>query len=75
MNDKTPQRTSGKARAEQLFSEGRKEIERRGAIARWTMRATSELGSLPKTVATGVLRVGNIACAVLDDDDSTRVLT
>lgn len=75
MDDETPQQKGGKARAQSLSQEMRSEIARRGAMARWATRSASELGRSPKAVATGVLRVGNIPCAVLDDDENTRVLT
>lgn len=59
----------GKARAEVLTPERRKEIAREGARARWSEP------TLPTYRAThlGQLKIGNIDCAVLED--KTRVLT
>jgi hypothetical protein len=60
---------SGKARAEVLSPERRKEIAREGAKARWGEHA------FPTFRAThlGQLKIGDIECAVLED--KTRVLT
>jgi hypothetical protein len=60
----------GIARAAALSSEQRREIARGAAISRWAK-------DLPRAIAAGVLRIGdvNIACAVLDDEKNTRVLT
>jgi hypothetical protein len=61
---------SGFARAAALSPEQRREIARGAAISRWTK-------DLPRAIATGDLKIGdaNIACAVLDDEKNTRVLT
>lgn len=75
MSDETPQSRGGKARAKALSGEVRKEIAVRAAQARWGAPANPEDGPLPKAIAAGVLRIGNIPCAVLDDKDNTRVLT
>jgi len=72
--DDTPQRRGGVARARALSPEARKEIATRAAQARW---GHPEEDRLPKAIASGILRVGNalIPCAVLDDEENTRVLT
>lgn len=75
MSDETPQSKGGKRRAEKLTPEERKHIARQGAIARWSSQAGAGSEPVPKVIVTGVLRVGNIPCAVLDDKDNTRVLT
>jgi len=71
----SPQSMGGKRRAETLSPEERSEIARRGAAARWAPTEIPETGPVPKAIVTGVLRVGNIPCAVLDDVKNTRVLT
>ena len=65
----------GRRRAENLSPEQRREIALRGAEARWGKLRAGDNGTVPKAIASGVLHVGNIACAVLDDADNTRVLT
>lgn len=64
------QSLGGTARALKLSTERRSEIAKRAAAARWA-------STLPKAVAEGVLVIGSlrIPCAVLDDENSTRVLT
>lgn len=66
----TPQSKGGKARADKLSSEERREIASQAAKARW-----SEAASLPKATHMGTLRIGDaeIPCAVLSD--GTRLLT
>ncbi len=61
---------SGLARAAALSPEQRSEIARDAAISRWRK-------DLPRAIATGDLPIGGIkiACAVLDDEKNTRVLT
>lgn len=68
----TAQQLGGKARASKLTPERKKEIARLGAVARW-----GSTSGLPKAIAEGILMIGDIRipCAVLDDSDSTRVLT
>jgi P63C domain-containing protein len=61
---------AAKARSRALTPEDRSAIARRAALARHNK-------NLPKAIAEGVLIIGdlNIACAVLDDAENTRVLT
>lgn len=68
--DKTPQSKGGKARADKLSPEERREIASQAARARW-----AEAASLPKATHMGTLRIGEaeIPCAVLSD--GTRLLT
>lgn len=63
----------GAARAAKLTPERKSEIAKRAAIARWG----GGTAGLPRAVAEGTLIIGDlhISCAVLDDADSTRVLT
>ncbi|MBX9729051.1 MAG: hypothetical protein K2X31_09100, partial [Sphingopyxis sp.] len=75
MDDETPQSRGGKARAQSLTPEARKEIATRAAQARWGTHGDGEDSLVPKAIAMGVLRIGNIPCAVLDDSENTRVLT
>src|ERR1700716_1373180 len=58
------------ARRESLSPEERSAIARRAALARHDK-------GLPKAIAEGAIVIGDlrIACAVLDDQDNTRVLT
>lgn len=65
----------GKRRAEKLSSEERRAIAIRAAQARWQMPESLQGKPLPRAIATGVLPVGGIPCAVLDDIGNTRVLT
>ena len=60
------QSQGGKARAEKLSAEERKEIAQTGAQARWAMQQAKH---------TGVLTIGDMAfpCSVLSD--GTRILT
>lgn len=60
----------GKARAEKLTSEERKDIARHAALARWGK-------SIPSATHMGELPLGDISipCAVLDDEKHTRVLS
>lgn len=68
--DDTPQSKGGKARADKLSSEERREIASQAAKARW-----AEAASLPKATHMGTLKIGDaeIPCAVLSD--GTRLLT
>lgn len=75
MSDDTPQKKGGRARAEALSPEARKDIASRGARARWGHIESPDGVSPPKAIAMGVLHIGSIPCAVLDDADNTRVLT
>jgi len=69
---KSPQSRGGRARAEKLSSEKRKDIASAGAQARWGRQLPV---GLRRAVAEGELRIGDliIPCAVLDD--GTRVLS
>lgn len=70
----TPQSKGGKNRALVLSKEQRHDIARAAALARWS--ATNADGSaVPKAIVTGILPLGGIPCAVLDDGENTRVLT
>jgi hypothetical protein len=62
----------GKARAEKLTPERRKEIAQQAATVRWRVRQT---GNFPKATHTGILKIGDteLECAVLSD--GTRVLS
>ncbi|MDH7638930.1 P63C domain-containing protein [Sphingomonas sp. MAHUQ-71] len=66
----THQSKGGRARAEKLTEEQRREIASSAAKARW-----AETASLPKATHTGTLKIGDteIPCAVLSD--GTRLLT
>lgn len=68
--DDTPQSLGGKARADRLTADERKEIASQAAKARW-----AEASTLPKATHTGTLNIGEaqIPCAVLSD--GTRLLT
>jgi len=59
----------GFARAEVLTSKQRKEIARKGALARWSA------GEIPRAEYTGELKIGSMVfpCSVLSD--GTRILT
>ena len=61
---------AAKARAESLTPERRKEIAQQAANSRWA-------DGLPVAIAAGTLNIGELAidCAVLDDNENTRVLT
>lgn len=66
----TPQSKGGKARADKLSPEERRDIASQAAKARW-----AEAASLPKATHMGTLKIGEaeIPCAVLSD--GTRLLT
>jgi hypothetical protein len=68
--DDSAQRKGGKARAEVLSPEKRREIASQAARARW-----DEAASLPQATHTGTLKIGDaiIPCAVLSN--GTRMLT
>lgn len=61
---------AGLARAQSLTKEQRSGIARRAALTRHRK-------DMPKAIAEGVLRIGDVdlPCAVLDDVEKTRVLT
>ena len=65
----------GRRRAEKLSADQRRAIAIRAAQARWQIPAQIEGRALPKAIAAGILPIGNIPCAVLDDEGNTRVLT
>lgn len=69
-NPEKPQSKGGRARADKLSAEERREIAATAARARW-----AEASSLPKATHTGTLKIGDaeIPCAVLSD--GTRLLT
>jgi hypothetical protein len=62
----------GLARAAKLTPEERSLVAKKAAAVRWGIPS-----DIPKAVAEGILVIGElrIPCAVLDDKDSTRVLT
>jgi len=66
----------GKARAEALTPEERREIAREAARARWSKtKEGSTQDRIPRATHTGILQIGEISipCAVLED--GTRVLS
>lgn len=63
---KSIQSKGGKARAQSLSPEKRKEIASRAASARW---------NIPKTTHEGTIGITKIPCAVLDDKERTRVIS
>ena len=66
----------GRARAEKLSPERRKEIAQKAIQARWAKaKGGAPPGEIPKAEHTGTLKIGDIElpCAVLDD--GTRVFT
>jgi hypothetical protein len=65
----------GKARAEALTPEERRQIAQEAIATRWAREKGGNIPRLPKAIKTGVLTIGDIAiqCAVLED--GTRVLT
>ena len=65
----------GRKRAASLTPEQKSKIASLGGKARWGKTNPEDTTPVPKAIASGELRIGNIACAVLDDDDNTRVLT
>lgn len=69
-NQDKPQSKGGKARADKLSPEQRREIASAAAKARW-----DETNSLPKVDFPGVLKLGDLSipCAVLED--GSRVLS
>jgi hypothetical protein len=71
-DDQTAQQLGGQARAQRLTPARKREIAQKAAAARW-----AAVSGLPKAVAEGTLIIGDlhIPCAVLDDANSTRVLT
>ena len=73
--ENTPQSRGGIARAKSLSPEARKEIAAKAASARWGSKDLTDGTPVPKAVAMGILRIGEIPCAVLDDENNTRVLT
>ncbi len=66
MTDDLPGRKGGKARAQNLTPERRREIAVDGAKKRWQL---AEL-AMPNTVAQGTLEIGDVElrCFVLDDE-------
>ena len=69
--DKDPKKVAAAlARKESLSPEQRSAIARRAALARHDK-------GCPKAIAEGAIVIGDlrIACAVLDDQENTRVLT
>src|SRR5271165_5870520 len=70
-----PQQRGGLNRARNLTPEERREIARSGAMARWHSPFVVPGAKIPKAIASGVLPLGSIPCAVLDDAHNTRLLT
>lgn len=56
----------GKARMLNLSVQERRELGRRGALAKWAAVQATDMEKLPRTIAEGMLQIG-IPCAVLDD--------
>ncbi|HSI39975.1 MAG TPA: P63C domain-containing protein [Xanthobacteraceae bacterium] len=75
MSDENPQSRGGRARAELLSPERKREIASRAAKARWGSIEPADSAHVPRAIAMGVLKIGSIPCAVLDDSENTRVLT
>lgn len=75
LEDGTPQSKGGRARAERLLPERRKEIAQLSARARWATPDALRNESLPKAVRAGELPImgGVLRCFVLDD--GRRVLS
>ncbi len=69
------QSKGGRKRAENLSQEQLSTIAQRAALARWSRYKVPPGEVTPKAIASGVLPLGEIPCAVLDDEDNTRVLT
>lgn len=71
MDDSTPQSKGGRARADQLSPEERREIARRGAQARWDRVRQFQQSDvdLPKATHQGKMAVGSLEldCYVLED--------
>ncbi|QQO20106.1 P63C domain-containing protein [Bradyrhizobium diazoefficiens] len=77
MSDDNPQRRGGNKRAANLTPEQRREIASKAGNARWSKFAIEPGQKLLKSVASGILNLGSaqLECAVLDDENHTRVLT
>jgi hypothetical protein len=73
--DDTPQKKGGRARAQRLTPEKRSEIARQGGLAKRGRVFVPEGAIVPKAIAIGVLPLADIPCAVLDNEENTRVLT
>jgi hypothetical protein len=75
MNNDSPQKKGGLARSEKLSQEERREIARKGGLARGQSRQATDLSAVPWAVAEGKLKIGDkiIDCAVLEN--GKRVLT
>ncbi|MGO7605181.1 P63C domain-containing protein [Rhizobium ruizarguesonis] len=71
----SPQSKGGKKRAENLSKVELSSIARQAASARWARYRVPDGEQPPKAIASGILPLGDIPCAVLDDDNNTRVLT
>jgi hypothetical protein len=65
----------GKARAEALSPEERREIARQAVMTRWARHKKSDAAELPRETHTGILQIGDreIPCSVLDN--GLRVLS
>lgn len=65
----------GKARAEALSPEERREIARQAIMTRWSKEKKHDIAELPRETHTGVLQIGDreIPCSVLDN--GLRVLS
>jgi hypothetical protein len=72
---KTAGSLGGQMRAKRLSRQERSEIARAAAAARWSRFDLADGETVPKAIASGILPLGEIPCAVLDDSENTRVLT
>lgn len=70
--DQTPQSRGGRARAEKLSPEARREIARRGALARHGRKVGAH--GLPKAVSQGSLKIGDVLIDVYVLEGRRRVI-
>jgi general stress protein YciG len=59
MNNDSPQKKGGLARSEKLSQEERREIARKGGLARGQSRQATDLSAVPWAVAEGKLKIGD----------------
>ena len=73
----SPQSRGGRNRANRLTKAERSAIASKGAAARWSRFEFPVGQKINKAVAAGTLHLGEVTlqCAVLDDENNTRVLT
>lgn len=71
----TPQAKGGRARAQKMSPEDRREVAKAGAAARWRIHEPDGSQPIHQAIAVGDLQIGEITipCAVLDD--GTRVVS